>query len=107
MTSKIGSSWSASGSAPSASGQGKPPHATLSEKDRQVTCDEAHSGHKERGVPSEPNSEQKSTAGMLERSLQAQLGRQLRSIFADVAKEPVPERFIKLLEELEAREKRR
>src|SRR5438093_10802075 len=36
--------------------------------------------------------------GMLDRSLQAQLGRQLRAIFSDVAQEPVPERFIKLLE---------
>jgi hypothetical protein len=44
---------------------------------------------------------------MVERSLQAQLGRQLRTIFADVAEEPVPDRFIKLLEELETREKRR
>ena len=44
---------------------------------------------------------------MLDRSLQAQLGRQLRAIFSDVAQEPVPERFIKLLEALEAREKRR
>jgi Anti-sigma factor NepR len=49
----------------------------------------------------------KPTRGMLDRSLQAQLGRQLRSIFADVASEPVPDRFVKLLEELEAKEKRR
>jgi hypothetical protein len=45
--------------------------------------------------------------GMIERSLQAQLGRQLQVIFSDVAEEPVPDRFVKLLEELEAREKRR
>lgn len=45
--------------------------------------------------------------GMLDRSLQAQLGRQLRAIFSDVAEEPVPERFIKLLEALEAKEKQR
>src|SRR5262245_41274087 len=45
--------------------------------------------------------------GMLDRSLQAQLGRQLRAIFSDVAQEPVPDRFVKLLEALEAREKRR
>jgi hypothetical protein len=43
--------------------------------------------------------------GMLDRSLQAQLGRQLRAIFSDVAEEPVPDRFIKLLEELETKEK--
>ena len=45
--------------------------------------------------------------GMLDRSLQAQLGRQLRAIFSDVAQEPVPDRFIKLLEALEDREKPR
>ena len=45
--------------------------------------------------------------GMLDRSLQAQLGRQLRAIFSDVAQEPVPDRFVKLLEALETREKRR
>jgi len=45
--------------------------------------------------------------GMLDRSLQAQLGRQLRAIFSDVAQEPVPDRFVKLLEALEDREKRR
>jgi Anti-sigma factor NepR len=44
--------------------------------------------------------------GMLDRSLQAQLGRQLRAIFSDVAQEPVPDRFVKLLDALEAREKR-
>jgi hypothetical protein len=45
--------------------------------------------------------------GMLDRTLQAQLGRQLRAIFSDVAEEPVPERFIRLLEALEDREKPR
>jgi hypothetical protein len=54
-----------------------------------------------------PSHDRKAPRGMLDRSLQAQLGRQLRSIFSDIAGEPVPERFIKLLEELEAKEKRR
>ena len=45
--------------------------------------------------------------GMLDRSLQAQLGRQLRAVYSDIAEEPVPDRFVKLLEALEAREKRR
>jgi Anti-sigma factor NepR len=49
----------------------------------------------------------KTPRGMLDRSLQAQLGRQLRAIFSDVAQEPVPDRFVKLLEALEAREKKR
>lgn len=43
--------------------------------------------------------------GMLDRTLQAQLGRQLRAIYSDVAEEPVPDRFVRLLEELEAAEK--
>jgi hypothetical protein len=45
--------------------------------------------------------------GMLDRSLQAQLGRQLRAIYADVASEPVPSRFVTLLEELAVAEKPR
>jgi hypothetical protein len=44
--------------------------------------------------------------GMLDRTQQAQLGNLLRSIFSDVAEEPVPDRFVKLLEALEAREKK-
>ena len=46
-------------------------------------------------------------AGMIDRSLQAQLGRQLRAIFEGIQEEPVPERFVRLLEALEAREKQR
>lgn len=57
--------------------------------------------------PPRPSDVHNGPRGMLDRSLQAQLGRQLRAIFSDVAQEPVPERFIKLLEALESREKRR
>jgi hypothetical protein len=42
---------------------------------------------------------------MLDRSVQVQIGRMLRDVFADVADEPVPERFVKLLEALEVKEK--
>lgn len=45
--------------------------------------------------------------GMLDRTVQAQIGRLLRDVFADVAAEPVPERFVTLLAELETREKPR
>lgn len=45
--------------------------------------------------------------GMLDRSVQGQIGRMLRDVFVDVAEEPVPERFVKLLEALEAKEKTR
>jgi hypothetical protein len=57
--------------------------------------------------PRRPSHEHQGPPGMLDRSLQAQLGRQLRAIFADIAEEPVPERFIKLLEALEDKEKPR
>jgi hypothetical protein len=41
---------------------------------------------------------------MLDRTVQAQIGRMLRESFAGVAGEPVPERFVALLAELEAKE---
>jgi hypothetical protein len=42
--------------------------------------------------------------GRLDRSVQVQIGRLLRDAFADVAEEPVPERFVALLEALQAKE---
>ena len=51
-------------------------------------------------VPSTPVSK-----GMLDRSVQVQIGRMLRDVFADVAEEQVPDRFVTLLEALEAKEK--
>jgi hypothetical protein len=44
---------------------------------------------------------------MLDRTVQAQIGRLLRDVFADVAGEPVPERFVSLLAALESKETRR
>jgi hypothetical protein len=44
--------------------------------------------------------------GMLDRAQQARLGKLLRAIFSDTEEEVVPERFVKLLEALEAREKK-
>lgn len=38
---------------------------------------------------------------MLDRAVQVQIGRLLRDVFADVAEEPVPDRFVTLLAELE------
>ena len=82
----------------------------------QLLTEAKGAGESEQQLQGEDNSQQqttmgshdlKPTRGMLDRSLQAQLGRQLRSIFSDVASEPVPDRFVKLLEELEAKEKRR
>jgi hypothetical protein len=54
-------------------------------------------------APSSPYSA--SSRGMFERTLQAQIGRMLRDVFSDVAEEPVPQRFITLLEALEIKEK--
>jgi hypothetical protein len=46
------------------------------------------------------------TGGMRHRTLQPQIGAQLRAIFSDVADAPVPERFLELLRKLEARERK-
>jgi len=86
-----------------------------SKKSRQsMSENKPHLGHgkndrKREGTmePARPSDLYNAPRGMLDRSLQAQLGRQLRAIFSDVAQEPVPDRFVKLLEALEAREKRR
>ena len=45
--------------------------------------------------------------GRLDRSVQVQIGRLLRDIFSDVAEEPVPERFVMLLEALQSKEQQR
>jgi len=41
------------------------------------------------------------TGAMLEPDLQAHIGRQLRAVYDGVVNEPVPDRFLRLLEELE------
>ena len=43
----------------------------------------------------------------LEVDLQAQIGRQLRAVYEEVVNEAVPDRFLKLLEELERKETER
>lgn len=55
-------------------------------------------------VPATTNST--TSRGMLDRTLQAKIGRMLRDVFSDVSAEPVPERFEKLLEALQAREEK-
>lgn len=42
---------------------------------------------------------------VLDRTIQGQIGRMLRDVFAGVANEPVPERFVALLDALGAQEK--
>jgi hypothetical protein len=48
----------------------------------------------------------RSPKGMLDRSIQAQIGRMLRDVFTDISSEPVPERFVRLLQALESKEKK-
>lgn len=89
-----------------------PPPPVISE--RMISERKLNVVHDEDAPDGKPNSKARAPShasgkrrGMLDRSLQAQLGRQLRAIFSDVAEEPVPERFVKLLEALEAKEKQR
>lgn len=54
-----------------------------------------------------PSMSQGERYGRLDRSVQVQIGRLLRDAFADVAEEPVPERFVALLEALQSKEQQR
>lgn len=69
----------------------------------------AYSADAPQGTPTmqkqPPAPRTRKSKGMLDRSVQGQIGRMLRDVFVDVAEEPVPERFVKLLEALEAKEK--
>ena len=100
-------------SAPAAAAEGsqneeqKKPRQSMSEN-KPYVAQNKNDGERDTSMePPRPSDLYNAPRGMLDRSLQAQLGRQLRAIFSDVAQEPVPERFIKLLEALEAGEKRR
>jgi hypothetical protein len=74
---------------------------------RPAGCTEAETEMENRpDMQRSPRHDSQAT-GTIDRSLQAQLGRQLRAIFEGIEEEPVPERFVKLLEALEAREKQR
>ncbi len=84
-----------------------PPPPVISERKLNVVHDEDAPDGKPNSKARAPSHASGKRRGMLDRSLQAQLGRQLRAIFSDVAEEPVPERFVKLLEALEAKEKQR
>ena len=44
------------------------------------------------------------TGAMLEADLQAHIGRHLRAVYDEVVKEEVPDRFLKLLRELERKQ---
>ena len=44
---------------------------------------------------------------MVDRSMQVQLGKQLRALYDDVSSEPIPDRLLKLLDQLESKETKR
>ena len=46
-------------------------------------------------------------AAKLDADVQRFIGNQLRAVYDEVVKEPVPERFVKLLEELERKQAKR
>jgi hypothetical protein len=50
---------------------------------------------------SNPNPPEAGQPAALNPDLQAHIGRQLRLVYDEVANEPVPDRFLKLLKELE------
>jgi hypothetical protein len=54
---------------------------------------------------SESGNDKKATEPTLEPLLQAHIGKQLREMFGAMAREPVPERFKLLLDQLEASER--
>jgi hypothetical protein len=100
-------------SAPAAAAEGdqdeqpKKSRQTMSENKPDIGQGKSDRNREGTMQPARPSDLYNAPRGMLDRSLQAQLGRQLRAIFSDVAQEPVPDRFVKLLEALEAREKLR
>jgi hypothetical protein len=52
-----------------------------------------------------PHTVQIKQDAMLDRGLQARIGGMLREVFSDLADAPVPDRFVALLEALDAKEK--
>jgi hypothetical protein len=58
-------------------------------------------------VSAGPGPEGPGVGAMLEGDLQAHIGRQLRAVYEEVVNEDVPDRFVKLLEELERKKAER
>jgi hypothetical protein len=112
MTANIGSAEQSSG------GQVGAGHADRSETEQEVSAKTSstrhlyvvHSAEAPRNPPAmerpPPPARQKKSRGMIDRSVQAQIGRMLRDGFSDIAQEPVPPRFVRLLEALDAKEKK-
>ena len=76
-----------------------------SEKRGQVSEINSHQTTDTASVASEPNQiGQADTAAALGADLQAHIGRQLRAVYDEVVSEAVPDRFLRLLEELERKQ---
>jgi hypothetical protein len=79
-----------------------------------ASVDKPQGGCNENELDGQPNMQmeqpserrRRKTAGMLDRSLQQRIGAILRDSFTDIEREPLPERLIKLMEALRARERR-
>jgi hypothetical protein len=99
MTGKNGSPWQAA--AETAASNQQPPREYKSARRLYLV----HNRDDQERAARLPQSRAAGRRGILDRTLQAQLGNMLRTIFSDVAEVPNPERFVKLLEALEAREK--
>lgn len=57
--------------------------------------------------PAQPGTDRATAAGpVLDPELQAHIGRQLRAVYDKVVNEPVPDRFLRLLETLEREQAR-
>jgi Anti-sigma factor NepR len=63
--------------------------------------------HSRGPVPGGPGPDGPGSGAMLEGDLQAHIGRQLRAVYEEVVNEDVPDRFVKLLEELERKKAER
>jgi hypothetical protein len=71
---------------------------TKPEKPRDMTTQDLPAQERHGSTAAAPDV---AVGARLEADLQAHIGRQLRAVYNEVVNEPVPDRFIKLLEELE------
>jgi hypothetical protein len=79
--------------------------ATVSERKLHLVHNEPSRGGSMRAGP--PSQRPPKGAGMLDRSQQERIGAVLRESFADIEKEPLPERLSKLIKDLHKEEKHR
>jgi hypothetical protein len=101
--------YTAAGGIADASGIERTPQArssaTMSERRLHLVHNEPSIGRSMQAGP--PSHRSPKGAGMLDRSQQERIGAVLRESFADIEKEPLPERLSKLIEALHREEKHR